>query len=172
MSVVLFTSAEDSSQDNLGRAVLAKPWNTIASVVLDTWTGFADMNAIIAGISMQEQTNHKFTPSLGSDIFMYVFGDQMGRMSISGLAFYDNCVDSIAYGEHGISRVLRYYRDAKVSNQPNALTVTFQPGVVLQGYMTGMSGSVANVEQQLFQFQLDFALVPGLTLEQRRRGRI
>ena len=48
--------------------------------------GFGLQRSIITRLTVSQQTNIQFLHSLGSQIFVYVFGDRMGTITLSGLS--------------------------------------------------------------------------------------
>ena len=179
MSVVFFTDPNTSRDSNMGKAKMLMPWSNEVSIRFRGWPGTEAMRALLTTVDFSESSRQRFQSTLDSDIYMYVFGDNMGSMSLTGMAFLDVCTDTPVDGptgtfapqwdEHGMSRVLRFYRESKVSSVPAQMELTFQPGISLQAYMTGLRGQMINTEQQLFQFVLSFALIPGDSRAQKRQ---
>jgi len=66
---------------------------------------------IFTGIDYSQVTNHQFQSSLGNDIYLYVFGDKIGSVVITGYAFTSDC-DGNA---NGITQLLSFYDTNKLS---------------------------------------------------------
>ena len=123
------------------------------------WGGFMDFKAIITNLVIAEETSHQFSHMLGRDIYLSVFGDRIGSLGIGGVAAYKRCGEEDGQ-PIGISRVLDYYRQTKLSARSEPLKVTLAPSTVLRGFLYRFRGQVISVEQRLFQFHLDMALIP------------
>jgi len=121
------------------------------------WGGFANFKSLITDVTIAEQTNHQFLHTLGGDIYIYSFGDRIGILGVGGLAFYDNCTGN---QRPGVSHVLEYFRRAKLSEREEPMKLTIAPDTVLRGFLYRFRAQVTSVEQRLFQFHLDMALVP------------
>lgn len=159
MSVTLFTMNGTGEFQNRGRAVAVCDWNPLVKVRLTDWTdGFKPLSAIMQRIAPQEQTNHQFLHTLGDDIYLYVFGDRIGQLGLSGLTVNDNCTNPSQ--EAGISKVIRWYREHRVTVRREPLEVTYQPGVNLKGFLVDFRGDVVDPCQRLYQFYLTLALIP------------
>lgn len=162
--------ADESGKENRGRVTtFSPPGASPGSLVGLTsppgrqggaeipWGGFANFKALITDINIVEQTNHQFLHTLGGNIYIYSFGDRIGTLGVGGLAFYDNCSDD---QRPGIAHVLEYFRTVKLTEREAPMKLTIAPDTVLQGYLYRFRGQVTAVEQRLFQWHLDMALVP------------
>jgi len=83
-------------------------------------SGFEPKAALISGIDYTQRTNQQFQYSLDKNVFIYVFGDLMGNLTVNGLAFPQLCKDK--NGE-GIVEVLAFYRTNRASVQPQPITI-------------------------------------------------
>lgn len=158
MSVTLFTMNGDGQFQNRGRCVAVNKWNPFVKIDFTEWGWFEGLSAIITRVTPTEHGNYQFLHCLGDHIYLYVFGDRIGQLGISGLCFNDNCQDPLQ--EKGISKVLGWYRDQRIAVRKDPLTFTFQPGQVLRGYLVEFRGDTVDVAQRLFQFYLTLALIP------------
>jgi hypothetical protein len=156
MAVTFFT--QYGIYPNRGRVICVSQWNPVIKVKFTDWGGFQGLSAIINRISTTEQANYQFLHTLGENIYLYVFGDRIGQLTLSGLTFNDNCSDPNQ--EKGFSKVIRWYRQHRVTVRQEPLHLTFQPGVDLQGYLVEMRGDTVDPSQRLYQFLLTLALIP------------
>jgi hypothetical protein len=143
---------------NRGRAVAVCKWNPTVKIKFDNWGEFEGLSALITKVSTEEHGNYQFLHTLGNHIYLYVFGDRIGQLGISGVTFNDNCQDPLQ--EDGISKVINWYRENRVAVRRTPLTFRFQPGEVLKGYLVDMRGDTLDVCQRMFQFYLTLALIP------------
>ena len=158
MSVVLFTMDGAGQFQNRGRAVAVNKWNPTVKIDFSEWGWFEGLSALITKVSTQEHGNYQFLHTLGDHIYLYVFGDRIGQLGISGVTFNDNCKDPLQ--EDGISKVIGWYRKHRVAVRKEPLIFTFQPGQVLKGYLVDMRGDTMDVCQRMHQFYLTLALIP------------
>jgi hypothetical protein len=171
----IFHDSEDTSMRGRVQQLVLPDGTTPASIVTMVspppqsggdeiaWGGFTQFKSMITNLTIAEQTNHQFRHMVGSRIYAYNFGDRIGTLGVSGVASYDNC--GIGGGEKiGIAHVLDFYRQVKMNAREEPLKVTIAPDTILRGFLYRMRGQVLNVEQRLFQFYLDMALIPEQSL--------
>lgn len=120
---------------------------------------FENFKAIVTGISVRQQENLLFSHTLGDFIYIYVFGERIGEIVITGLAFIDDCRDDGATGAAG---VLQYYRANRVSSRPTPISVQIgsQAEGVIEGFLISMDISIVDPLFKLGQFALRMALLP------------
>lgn len=118
---------------------------------------FSQERSIINRITISQQTNHQFLHTLGNDIFIYVFGDRMGRVVLSGISVTEEC--NSGDREHGLEKMLRFYRNNKLSSRQNPVQIAIG-STVFTGFITGMTNDLADPKTWLVQFALTVAIVP------------
>ena len=94
--------------------------------------GFEPKAALISGMDYRQRTNQQFQYSLDRNVYVYVFGDLMGDLVISGIAFPQLCT-----GEDGIVEVLNFYKANRAAKQPDAIAIAVG-NEVITGMMTGL----------------------------------
>lgn len=127
------------------------------SLKLDGWEGFNTFKSILTRVAVNAQTNFQFLHTLGGEIYLYVFGDRMGELIISGLAFDSACGSP---GVIGIENVYRYYDAHKLSSRQAPVSVTIGTSTTLKCYLAGISSDVIDAKNRLTQFTLAFTAVP------------
>ena len=136
---------------------IADPNITTVNFGFTNWLGYANENAILQGISITSQGNYQFTCTLRNFIYVYVFGEKVGDIVITGLTFAGNCT-AIAFG--GMTSVVAYYN-------ANCISATGMPiGVGLgmdsfSAFLVGCNISMVNPETQVGQFSLVLKSIPG-----------
>ena len=97
--------------------------------------GFEPQLALITGINANQKTDQQFQTSLARKVYIYVFGDQMGRLVVEGLAFPGSC-ENIG-GTIGLIEVLNFYKERRASVNPAPVQVYIgSDDNVETGYLT------------------------------------
>jgi hypothetical protein len=93
-------------------------------------------------------------------IFVYAFGDKIGQLRISGLAFAGAC--GYSSGRTGVENVLEYYAVNRISNRltPCQLQIGSSPAGYFEGYLTDLRLDILQPEARMTQFTLDFQVFP------------
>lgn len=157
--------ADSSRIENRGRAVVLYRGEGLTGSLLQIdqggdgeWPGFNQMKAIFTRIGINEKGSYQFLHTLGQDIYLYVFGDRIAELSLMGVAFYDNCVNTGS--EIGISRVIKWYRQNRVARRASPISITIDPETTFEAYLLGVRGQVMNTENRTYQFTLNLASIP------------
>lgn len=119
--------------------------------------------AIITQAAIVENGNYQFLHTLDETIYLYVFGDRIGELRISGVAFSQLCLSTgeEADDETGMEQVIRNYRDNRIAARARPVLVTFGADVPLRSFLTGMSVEITDPEQMLGQWSYRFNAFPG-----------
>ncbi len=127
---------------------------------VEGWGGFSSFNSILTRCMVSSQGNFQFLHSFGGSIYTYSFGDKIGTIGLSGLAFQKRCGDDGGGGNMaGIKHALDFYNTNRIAKRESAMTVTFA-GTALKGMLTSFNADVANAENMIFQFDMQLALIP------------
>jgi hypothetical protein len=99
--------------------------------------------SIVTRLQVSQQANVQFLHTLGNDIYIYVFGDRIGQMTLSGVSFSTICTGEGDSGEgsHGIENMLDWYQQYKVSAKDTATKIMLGTKLI-QGFVTGVSFDV------------------------------
>jgi hypothetical protein len=125
--------------------------------------------AIFTSVNFNEGANVQFQHTLGDTIYLNVFGNRISQLKVSGIAvsgFCDAGANAVNDGEHGISRVIQYYRESRVSSRRDPLIISIASSgkeAAYQGYLVGMQGGMfgeMHTTHRMFQFGLDFVIPP------------
>lgn len=128
----------------------------IKAVTVDGWGGGESMNAIITRCSVSQIGNFQFLHTLGNYIYVYVFGDRMGQLSLSGLAFDSSCNSSV----QGVSRVLDFYQQNRIAKRATPVKITLGTGPTLEGFLISGDANLAEAYDLIWQFDFNFSLIP------------
>lgn len=140
---------------------------------------FESHTVIITRVAFSRGCNHQFMHSLGGLVHLYVMGDRVGQIQISGLAFASACnpisqIEQLPSGASsagqetptasGFDKILTYYDDNKLSARAEEIDMVIgnRP---LRGYLHSINGQISNPELRITEFNLELAMVP----ERRRR---
>lgn len=83
---------------------------------------FDPVAALVDAPSVSQSVNVQFQASLGGPVYVYVFGDKMGDISISGTAFAGLCDDQ---STSGMKEVIEYYEENRASQRSEVVTITY-----------------------------------------------
>lgn len=128
---------------------------------LDGWGGYGSFRSIIGRASTAYSCNYQFMHTLGNSIYVYSFGDKVGQISVSGLAFNKGCGAS----EIGLNSVRNYYQKNKLSVRSDPLKLTLG-GTTMLGMLVGIDDGTQDPSVPMFPFNLHFALIPDPSKEQ------
>lgn len=133
---------------------------------------FFSTAAVITGIQGDLQTNTRFTHALDNNIYVYSFGDRMGQVTISGLAFEGDCFQ--ARGQvptnplsgssllTGLDQVLLFYRANRVSISNLPVIIFLGTISVIRGYLVGINFATQSVETKMTAWTMRVAARPTL----------
>jgi hypothetical protein len=135
---------------------------TIATIAVDPFP----LQLPITGYSLDMGTNHQFLHSLDNFIYLYAFGDRIGELTLSGLAFTGSCVQNNGGGDisNAMSQcaILSYYNDSRVSNSNGTKASLISIGncsKILRGFLTGMRLDVPDPSAPVVQWALRYHVI-------------
>ena len=105
------------------------------SIDIDGFGGFLTTTSILTGISLGLNGNYQVRPTLANISYIYVFGDKVGQMRLTGIALASRCNGD---GRSGIEAMLDYYDANKVANRetPIQIQIGFSPSGFFRGALT------------------------------------
>src|SRR5690606_23176631 len=87
--------------------------------------GFQAFRSIVTRIGVNANCNYQFLHTLGGGIYLYVFGDRIGALELSGLSFDSVCAADGGFGgELGIEKVYKYFDTFKLSSRPAPVRIS------------------------------------------------
>lgn len=113
-------------------------------------------HAIITQVGVTQNGNFQFVHTLNDQIFVYVFGDRISEVRISGIAFGHPCDGQ---DSNGLEDILQGYEEKKLSATGRPVTVLVG-SKRFQSFLTGVSLEVVDPELQLGQFTYRFHSFP------------
>lgn len=111
---------------------------------------------IVTKLDYKQATNTQFQQSLENIIYVYSFGDQMGDLTVSGMAFPRVCGDG---NVNGISELFSFYKSNRVSKEVSALRITFAKEVI-RGFLVSMALSTVDPSAGIHTFSLLLKTIP------------
>lgn len=123
---------------------------------LDPDVSFDSERSIVTRLTVSQQVNVQFLHSLGSLIHIYVFGDRMGQVSLSGLSFSCDCPDGT---ELGAEKMLLWYKKNRASKRADPCRVTIGK-TVIEGFVTQFQEDVVDPSLKLVQWSVNMSSLP------------
>lgn len=127
---------------------------------LQGWGGFEGTKAIITEVGVSGQGNYQFLHSLKDFIFVYVFGERIGTVQISGIAFAERCPGG--GGATGIENVFAYYNQNRIAatGRPLSIQIGNSGNGRFEGFLTTVQGKIDDAEWLMGHFSLGFHTFP------------
>jgi hypothetical protein len=142
---------------------------SIALLGVKGLTDFAlgDFNSekiIITSFNADEQVNVQFNHTMGNDIYLNVFGNRMGAFTLKGIAFnaasgadQNGCQE----GDHGIVKVIEWYRANRISAAGAAeISLNIKGQGLFSGYLIGANYGATRPGDYMVEYSLTIATVP------------
>lgn len=119
---------------------------------------FAAQRSIVTRLTVAQSVNVQFLHALGSLIHIYVFGDRIGEISLSGLAFSCDCENQAP--AVGADLMIAWYKLNRASSRraPVKVAVGRQ---VFEGAVVAMNEDVIDPSLSLVQWNVTLASLPG-----------
>jgi hypothetical protein len=114
-------------------------------------------NVPVTGFSLDLSTNHQFLHSLDEFTYVFAFGDRVGELTLSGIAFTHKCPGNNSANP---SALYQYYLDNKVSTRLKPAKITIlQAPTTLIGFLTGMRMEIPNPSLPMMQWVLRYHVI-------------
>lgn len=111
----------------------------------------------VTGFALELQGNYQFLHTVNDFIYVYVFGDRIGELVITGMGFYGNgCPDG-----GSICDLLEYYQSHRIAKwKPPILIQIGNCPEKFKGFLTGMRMEATRPETSVAQWVLRFNVLP------------
>lgn len=129
----------------------------VADVAADPLT-FDAQRSIITRVTCAQQVNLQFLHTMGRHVYVYVFGDRMGQVGLSGLSFAGACPGPAP--AHGIMGVFDWYRRNKASRRAEPVRINIGMRDNLDGFVTGFTFDTVDPATQMVQWNMTLAALP------------
>lgn len=117
---------------------------------------FDTERSIVTRLTISQQVNIQFLHTLGSLIYVYVFGDRMGTVSLAGLSFACECPSGI---DLGAERMLLWYKQNRASKRREPVRLTIGKSVI-EGFVTAFTEDVVDPSLNLVQWAVQMSSLP------------
>lgn len=114
--------------------------------------------SIITRITVSHQGNFQFLHTIGNDVYIYVFGDRIGQVTISGLSMTKNC-GAGGDGMHGFEKILRWYKENRIAQRKAPVVVSIGQ-TPIEGFVVGLTGDAIDPATRIIQYGLQLAVMP------------
>lgn len=140
-------------------SVIPGPAN-VAQLMLriDRQAPYSLFRSIVVGLGISSACKFSLRHMFGGDAFVYTFGDSVGRVMLTGLAFSSYCSDNNQ--ELGIERVAAYYNANRLSFREEPIFLTIGSRLSFKLYLAGIETKVEDPAQQIWRFDMMFLAVP------------
>lgn len=125
--------------------------------------------SIITRVTLSAQVNAQFLHTLGGEVYIYVFGNRIGQISLSGLAFGCPCdpgalvgfVDDafVFLGDSGAELMYLWYKDNRASARQGPLRLLIG-NTPIDGFVISFTEDVVDAASSLVQWNVTMVLLP------------
>lgn len=124
---------------------------------LECWKEGTVFRAIITQVVVQNQGGFQFMHTLRDKIFLYIFGERIGQMSISGLTFAAGCAVDGNSNFTGIEAAVGYYQTCRATKRSVPLQVSIGR-LAFKAFLLGVKTDIVDPDTGLghFNFTLFF----------------
>lgn len=112
---------------------------------------------IITQAAIVQQGNYQFLHTLDETIFVYAFGDRIGDLQVSGIAFMKDCNSDTS----GIDAAINNYNKNKISARNSPVIVAYGANNPFRAFLTDMNVELADPERMLGQWTYRFKSFAG-----------
>ena len=119
---------------------------------------FAEQKAIITRVMVAKASSYQFLHTLGGDIYIYVFGERIGQMMLSGMAFSYDCDNDD--GDHGVEKMLDWYDTNRLSARETPVTILLGRRTTLTAFVGEFSADVVDPSSRIMQWNMNLILIP------------
>lgn len=120
-----------------------------------TVDGFNAKAAVIIAPAVGQKVNIQFMTSLKEAVYAYVFGDQMGNISLNGFAFASRCDDD----SNGIKELFEYYDEYRASVRKEIVTITIADRA-FSGFLVALNVRPQSPENMVSEFNMELSSLP------------
>jgi hypothetical protein len=125
---------------------------------------FSTERSIVTRMTLSQQVNVQFLHTLGKQIYIYVFGDRMGQITLSGLSFLCGACDNqqalLGISPRlGAEESLRWYKRNRASRRKTPIKVAIGRETI-QGFATGFTQDIVDTSISMVQWGVQITALP------------
>jgi len=114
----------------------------------------AGIGVPVTGFALELQGNYQFLHTVNEFIYLYVFGDRIGELVLTGMGFFgDVCPGTLGAG---VCELLDFYKENRVAKRPDPVSVSMGDCGTFLAFLTGMRIEIAKPETSVAQWVLRF----------------
>jgi hypothetical protein len=123
------------------------------------------IKGIVTGVTFGQETNVQFMHTLRDTIYINVFGNRIGQMTLSGIIFLgDVCIAGGGKQDGGLDKFYNYFTQKNAVGNPNPVVVQIGKSITLKTFILGFNFGIADAQTSLGQFTMTLAVVPKTTV--------
>jgi hypothetical protein len=128
---------------------------------LDPNISFAAQRSIVTRVTVSQQVNVQFLHTLGALVYIYVFGDRIGQITLSGLSFSGGCNPDDKDGgvTPGVELMLNWYDQNRAANTAAPVRVMLG-NYAINGFVVAATMDVVDPSTSLVQWGLTLTALP------------
>jgi len=116
--------------------------------------------AILTGLQYGGRAGLGVSHTLRDRVYLYVFGDRVGKIEMSGYAFAEICNGASDANYTGFDAVNAYYEKARVTAQGLPVTLVIGRSTTFVGFMTDFVFGIEDASTGLGSFKFGFTSLP------------
>lgn len=109
--------------------------------------------SVITQVRLAEKVNAEFSLTVGKNVHVHIFGDDVSKIVVAGVAFQGNCRNRI----NGLKRIQEIYNACKASVKRRVMINI--AGITRPGFIVGMEVNVLDAANNMAQWTLDITSV-------------
>lgn len=113
--------------------------------------GLTTKRAIVTQCSIEHQGAYQLMHSINDLVHIFVFGERIGEMTLSGLAFPQACDNFGGRPGSGVEDILQYYYKNRVAARGAPIAVQFG-SLTYQGFLGGVKMDLVRPEALIGQW--------------------
>lgn len=117
--------------------------------------GFEPLAAIIEAPALRHSVNMQFMESMDNAVYAYAFGDNMGVISLRGVAFAASCETS----NSGLKTLSDYYKNHRAVNRKEPVTISIG-STTYSGFLTELDIGSRDPSYMLLDFTMIIRTLP------------
>lgn len=141
-------------------------------IAFDGWSGstFPQYKSIITQMAIERNGNYQFLHTLKDLIYVYVFGERIGTITISGISFAGSCQPATSGRgsrartdtKTGIEHILEYYEQNSIARRSTPITIQIGANTSghFTGFLTNLRVNILQPEARMAQFAFQFQSFP------------